>query len=277
MRMPDVLIVGAAKSGTTSLFRWLGSHTGVYEPTLKEPGFFSDPSAWERGLAWYGSIFEAASPDQLALEASVAYTSSENGAVAANRIASTLPSVQLVYLVRDPLERARSHYRHEVQRSREKRSFLEAISTPHNTYLENSLYFARLQPYVDLFPREQIHVVSFERLTSEDSGEWDKLLARLGLTRMKRPEKLHNETATKPGFTPFMLWLWEKGWTDRLRPPKAVRRLSGRFLLRVDAEYRRQLALADVDPPKDVEAQMAEEADLLEAWWGAPLWSSAHR
>ena len=83
---------------------------------MKEPVFFSDETAWNRGTDWYRSLFAESAPGSLTGEASVEYTDPAVADTAAARIAATIPDARLVCLLRDPIDRLRSHYRHEVQR-----------------------------------------------------------------------------------------------------------------------------------------------------------------
>ena len=89
-RLPDFIIVGALKSGTTTLFRWLATHPGTSLKT-KEPHFFSGEAAWGRGIDWYRSLFEAAGDDVVTGEASATYTSMAAAPIAAARIAEVVP------------------------------------------------------------------------------------------------------------------------------------------------------------------------------------------
>ena len=83
--------------------------------------------SWERGFEQYAELFVNAGPDELTGEASVAYTDPGGAGLAAARMHESIPDARLIYLVRHPVERARSHYRHEVQRGRETRPFRVAI------------------------------------------------------------------------------------------------------------------------------------------------------
>jgi hypothetical protein len=239
-RLPDFLIIGAMKCGTTSLFRWLGAQPEVRLPEVKEPHFFSRDDRWDRGLDWYRSLFEKAGADTLKGEASASSTDPRVSPVAAERMARIVPAARLIFLVRDPVERLRSHYRHEVQRSRERRPLVEALKDPENPYLRSSLYHLALAPYLDRFPREQILVARLEDLTA--GSAWDEVLTHLGLPHRPRPQESHNVSREKAGFTRPMLRLWESGLGRRLgRAPKPMRALGKRFLLRRSSRYAEKL------------------------------------
>ena len=112
--LPNFLIIGAAKCGTTSLYYQLKQHPQVFMPDTKEPTFFSERERgqWKRGLEWYESLF-AARNNEIALgEASTSYSKASAYEDAPRLIAATIPEVRLIYLIRDPIAQILSNYRH---------------------------------------------------------------------------------------------------------------------------------------------------------------------
>jgi hypothetical protein len=187
-----------------------------------------------------------------------------------------VPAVKLVYVVRDPVERMRSHYRHELQRGRERRAFTEAVSDVDVPYVDLSLYWERLGPYVDAFPPRQLSVVRFEDLVSDEAPGWDQVLDHLGLSRTARPEVPYNITVDKPQFSKLLLRQWQRNrlaWTRPL-PPRA-RRMGKRLMTRNGRRYRTLLDQSVTAPlPVSIEAALADDAARLADWLGrtAPLW-----
>jgi hypothetical protein len=231
--LPDFLIIGAMKAGTTSLYRWLGQQAEVFMPASKEPNFFSDDSVWSKGLEWYAELFSGASPAQIRGEASVKYTDPDCSATVASRIWETLPWARIIFVARHPIDRLRSHYRHQVQRGRERRSLAAVLAQPENEYVRCSMYDKCLQPYVDLFPREQICVVRFEDLVDREAPGWDSVLSHLGMVHRPRPRSVYNVTSRKGRFTRPMLWMWERGLVRRADAvPRTLRALGRRVLIR---------------------------------------------
>ena len=108
-RGPDLLLAGAARSGTTTLAAWIGRHPQTVSPSIKEPNFFS--TRGDRGHEWYESLFGRR--DGTWIDASAQYSFPSHLAAAA-RAAALNSELRIVYLVRDPLPRAFSHYCHEV-------------------------------------------------------------------------------------------------------------------------------------------------------------------
>lgn len=272
--LPDFLIIGAMKAGTTSLFDWLGLQPEVFVPKAKEPNFFGDDQVWSRGADWYASLFRDAAPGQHIGEASVSYTDPARSALTASRIARVLPDVRLVFLARDPVVRARSHYRHEVLRGREKRTLSEALASTDSPYVERSLYYRCLEPYLERFPRERICVVTFESLFGPDGTGWGDALSFIGLHPRPRPEIHRNAFAEREQFSPTMKFLWNAGLRRVPRTvPSFARRAIRPLLFRAGPDP--LLRTADEPFPERAIEGFALDSELLRRWVGAaaPYWS----
>lgn len=159
--LPTFLLIGAMKSGTTTLSGYLREHPDVFLTTPKEPNFFNDH--WHRGVGWYERLFAKAVGAPVRGEASVRYTSWPHDPECPRRIAGLLPGVRLLYLVREPVVRMRSHYLHEVAAMRERRPIQRALRE-NPLYLDRSRYATQLERYLDHFPREQLMIVRGEDL-----------------------------------------------------------------------------------------------------------------
>jgi hypothetical protein len=265
--LPDFVIVGTMKSGTTSLHGWLGRHPKVYLPRAKEPDFFSKERAWRRGFEWYASLFAGARVDQIRGEASVSYSFPHLSEVAAERLNSLSPSVKVICLVRHPVERARSHYRHEVLRGREDRTFAEAMQDPGSDYLSRSMYWTCLKPYVDRLPRDQILVVRSEDLFSSNCATWFEILAFLGVHRTERPQERLNAAEQRAQFTRPMRALWRAG--VRRAPshtPAPIRRLARLWLLRNEPSPLLRTSEDPLDGPRT--RVLWEDCLQLTTWMG---------
>jgi len=265
-RMPDFILIGTMKSATTTLFRWLGSVPDVELPSNKEPGFFADEQAWARGIDWYRGLFANIPKSVTTGEASVIYADPYYAGVAATRIVEVLPQVKLVCILRDPVERLRSHYRHEVQRGRESRSFLDAISDPASSYIRRSEYHAALRPYFDYFDSEQLMVVSMAATVTPPFTGWYSVLAHLNVGAVPPSGEAANVTSGKPRFSRLALRLWDRGVLDRAASvsPPWIRRLGRQLLLHDTHEYRALLASADTPAPAHVLDHLSDEVRLLE-------------
>ena len=121
--LPDFLVLGAQKAGTTALYAYLRWHPGITGPSWKEVSFFD--RHWWRGPAWYRGQFPLRSGTRLVGEASPSYLFHP---LAPERVRALVPDARLVALVRDPVARAYSHYQHEVALGREPLSFEDALA-----------------------------------------------------------------------------------------------------------------------------------------------------
>jgi hypothetical protein len=202
VRLPDFIILGPMKGGTTTLFRWLEAHPDTWLPARKEPHFFAEDHEYAKGLSWYSAMFRDAN-ERLTGEASVRYSDPKYAPKVARRLRSDVPDAKLIFIHRAPDVRLRSHYRHEVQRGREHRSFSEALRDPGNPYVRQSLYGPALAPFRATFG-PQLLEVDFEDLFGSDDAGYGRVLRFLGLSDAHRPHGVHNVSAGKAGF---------RGWT----------------------------------------------------------------
>lgn len=175
--LPTVVVIGAMKCGTTALHRHLARHPDVAMSDRKELNFFIGADRvpegraarwvdgnWHRGVGWYAAHFPASAP--VRGESSPGYTSPDHPEVA-SRMAATIPHARLVYLVRDPIARAVSQYRHHRRDGTEVRPLAAALLDPDSQYVARSRYHERLAPFLARFPPERILVVAQEALRDE--------------------------------------------------------------------------------------------------------------
>lgn len=263
-RLPDIVVIGAMKAGTTSLFRWLEQHPEVAVPARKEPETLlaADPTAT------YTELLGRLDPAARTVDASARYGHPDEAPRVAATIAAVLPDAHLVYLVRDPEQRLRSHYRHEHQRGRERRPLAEAVTEPGNPYVAHSCYADVVDAYDRALGARRLKVWSFERLTGDDGRAWSELLRSLGLADRPRPDDAHNTGADKGQFRPWTRALHDRGLLPRL--PGVLRPLR-RLAVddSSDARAERERAAAEPLPP-EVTARLAEQAERLRARAGDP-------
>lgn len=158
-RLPTFITIGAAKSGTTSLHYYLDQHPEISMSSPKETNFFERSDAAE-SLDEYQLHFRAGFPARG--ESSVHYTCFPTIPDVPERIASALPDVKLIYLVRDPVERAIAHYHEAYQSNAAPRSIIEAftdLDDPTKVWVWASRYALQIERYLEHFARERILVV----------------------------------------------------------------------------------------------------------------------
>ena len=160
------------KCGTTAIHDYLDAHPSVAMSRPKEINFFfdADPSGPEwagtarRGVAWYRSHFDPATP--VRGESSPGYTSPSHPDVA-DRMAALIPDAKLVMMVRDPVARAVSQWRHHHRDGTERRPVDVALLDPESQYISRSRYHERLTPFLERFGAAQIAVIALEELERE--------------------------------------------------------------------------------------------------------------
>jgi Sulfotransferase family len=160
--LPNFVVIGAMKAGTTSLWEYLSDHPQVFMCLPKEPNFFLEKT-WERGRGWYESLFRDAGRAIAVGEASTSYARYPSHPGVPERMAALIPGARLVYVVRDPIERIRSQFQYMTDRGLERRPLARAV-LENSDYVAYSRYAAQIDRYLEWFPREQLLVVTSEDL-----------------------------------------------------------------------------------------------------------------
>ncbi len=265
-RLPDFVIIGAMKAGTTTVFERLGQVPGVTLPVTKEPHFFSNDKVWNRGVEWYMSLFEGCAG--VTGEASASYSDAATVDLVVDRMWRVLPETRILFAVRDPMARMRSHYHHEVLRTRETRPFSVAIADPSTSFVTRSLYGATLAAYLQRFDPGQILVYRLEDLDDPGTGTWQRILDHLALESAPMPTDRRNESAVRPQYTPALLWLWERNLLPTRPVPASVRRLGKRMLTRHSDARSDLLASAESPVPRELIDLLQSDQERLARLWG---------
>jgi len=172
--MPDFVIIGAMKCGTTTLYQNLVKHPSIVSAKTKELHFFDVEKEFRKGLDWYTSQFPLLhsklqnKQDLITGEASPRYLFIPD---VPERVFNAMPDVKLIVLLRNPVDRAFSHYHHLKRRGVEKLTFEEAINQEgdgniqkynNRTYLARGKYVEQLKRWMNFFPKEQILIIHSE-------------------------------------------------------------------------------------------------------------------
>lgn len=171
---PDFLIVGAMKCGTTTLAAQLAGQDGVFMTTPKEPNFFSDAHVRVRGETWYRSLFADAAPDDMKGEASTHYTKLPTYPDTLDNMAAMLEQPRIIYMIRNPVERAVSHYIHAWSEGEMGDDPVAAFAR-HPEIMDYSRYGMQIEPYVDRFGAPSVFLTSLEQIMTDAQGEFDRL------------------------------------------------------------------------------------------------------
>lgn len=182
-RAPEFVVIGGMKCGTTALHRYLDTHPDIATSEPKELNHFfgdrpADVGTWWRGWDWYLDQFPTDVP--VRGEASPGYTSPDHPEVA-ERMAAAMPDVHLLYLTRDPLDRAVSQYLHHRRDGHERRTLEDAILDPGSQYAARGRHEERLAPFRDRFPPEQLTIVDHHDLLHDRRGTLRRVFSALGV------------------------------------------------------------------------------------------------
>ncbi len=177
--LPNLVVIGGLKCGTTSLHHYLNLHPSISMSRPKELNFFVEELNWELGPAWYGSHFDPGAA--VRGETSPHYTDRPRLDGVADRMRELIPHAYVVYMVRDPVDRMLSHYLHNVAGGYEDRSPEEAFGRWDTAYVDRSRYAFQLEPYLDAYGFDRVHVVSREELKADRTGVMHALFEFLGV------------------------------------------------------------------------------------------------
>ena len=178
--LPNLIVIGAERCGTTSLHRYLGAHPEIFMAKSKELDFFVTELSWRRGRGWYEKQFRNGS--RVRGESSPSYTAYPVHKGVAERMAALVPDAKLVYLVRDPIERTLSGYHHQRALALENRPLAAALSdTNESRHIWRSRYAAQLELFLEHFPLEQILVVDSHELRTRRRETLTRIFRFLGV------------------------------------------------------------------------------------------------
>jgi len=171
-KLPNFLIVGAQKAGTTSLFDILNQHSQIHLPQEKEIHFFDVDKSYEKGKAFYSSFFSEAGNALAVGETSPSYLFLPK---VPRRILDSLgKDVKIIIVLRNPADRAFSQYKMLAAMGREKRGLDEVLQynmeqiekslnfDKHTSYLDRGMYAVQIENYFSVFPKQNIRIYLFE-------------------------------------------------------------------------------------------------------------------
>jgi len=177
MSVPNFMCLGAAKSGTTTLYDILREHSDIYLPSFKEPHFFDIPENFANGLRWYEETYFKEVDKKIIGDFTPSYFFDEN---APKRIFESLGSkIKFLVIIRNPVDRAYSHYLHSKRDHHEKQGFEESLklelsrlkkysdqfdylSYLRHSYVHQGLYSQMLERYLKYFSLNNFLFISFE-------------------------------------------------------------------------------------------------------------------
>lgn len=177
---PDFIIVGAMKCGTTTLASQLRAQPGIFMTTPKEPNFFSDDAVFAQGQSWYEQLFANAAPGDICGEASTHYTKLPTLPQALPRLLATGARPKIIYMIRNPVERAVSQYIHEWSTGKMGHDISAAFDN-HPRLIDYSRYGFQIAPWVEAFGAGAVHLASLEEMERTPQQVLEQVCAFLGL------------------------------------------------------------------------------------------------
>jgi len=216
---PNTFIVGAAKAGTTSLYSYLRQHPAVFMSSFKEPHYFSNvrPRNEQKHIIpvvsterEYLKLFQGARNETIIGEASPSYLWDE---FAARRIKEKISDARIVVILRDPIDRAYSHYLMDVREGIQYLPFAEALLEDYrkkekgwgisHLYIELGMYYEQVRRYLDVFGERNVCVLIFETLKHDPVGLLKQVIEFLDLNRDSLSDinvnDIHNRYAAPRG------------------------------------------------------------------------------
>jgi hypothetical protein len=212
MTMPNFLVIGAMRSGTTSLYSYLSQHPQIFMSPIKEPRFFalekeSFDALWDKDspaeqtvwassvttLTGYQALFKEVTSEKAIGEASPLYMVWSEKAVP--RIKHHIPTARLIAILRNPVERAYSHFKYYVMKGIESQTdFAEAFAqdtlNPRWEYKFIGFYYAQLKPFFEAFDRAQIRIYLYDDLQSQPEALLKDLFRFLEVDATFKPDML---------------------------------------------------------------------------------------
>jgi hypothetical protein len=307
--LPNLFIVGAPKSGTTSLYEWLKEHPQVFMSPFKEPCYFARDLAWEESgyylrygvdRARYVALFEDVGGATRVGEASTRYLYSQD---APRLIAAETTDPRIIVMVRNPIDMVASLHAHKVASGSEDVHALgEALAAEDDrrqgrriprhsnpklsTYRDRARFGEQIVRWIDVFGRDRVHVAVLERVMPDPAAHFRAILEFLDIDPMYRPASfaVHNPahgsrggplgTLARSRLVQFAAWRVVPRLIGEARALELVRRAVQSPILR------RKASRAAVPPElrQRLEAEFAPDVQLLSELLGqdlATLWFSA--
>lgn len=205
--LPNFAVIGGARCGSTSLYHYLRPHPEVFLPRRKELHFFDYD--FERGLDWYRRYFSGVDGEVAIGDVTPNYMYYPPSI---ERMASVIPDARLVAILRNPVDRAHSHYWMNRRQGKERLSFPEALNAEEErlatgdrtatrfAYVDRGRYLVQLERVCRHYPRERLLVLLFDDLRADPVGTYRRLCAFLGVDGTVVPDTVGGTFNAPPEF-----------------------------------------------------------------------------
>ncbi|HEX5578378.1 MAG TPA: sulfotransferase [Candidatus Limnocylindria bacterium] len=276
MVLPTFVIGGAPKAGTTALWAWLSSHPEVWMSRVKEPHFLtrdanhpapgidiigaSRADTHSRGLAWYEGLFAGGEQCRARGEASTHYLGALDGPELMERY---VPGLKVIFVLRQPVERAYSHYWHNRKRGHDLPPFEKVLDDdPRLRYvLYMSRYAQHLRRYREALGPDRVHLVLYDDLRADPAAAFADICRYIGVSPDFEPNfvREHNPHA-EPALQPLQRLIARSTYRSWGFLPAGVRKSARRLRSAIEARNLRPAAYPPIDP--DVNRRLLEEFEV---------------
>lgn len=243
--LPNFLVIGAEKAGTTWLHAQLKKHPEIFLPATKEVHFFNKYDSnlnirdhFKLGMAWYTDFFSKYNEEKAVGEVTPMYLCDPEAPL---RIKQILPEVKLIAILRDPVKRAYSHYNMALNKQHTDLSFIQIIQNEDTRFIKRGLYYPQLKQYYDLFKEEQMMVIFYEEVFKDPLYWLTQICTFLGVNAdfYKTDQSIYDKVYQAPAYkSPGLLniqnkfvhtmrrnrrlgkllnWVKEKGFSDKIK------------------------------------------------------------
>jgi hypothetical protein len=261
LKLPSLLIIGAQKSGTTTLYRDLLTQPGVYFPYVKEPTALGDDRVLTpEGLAEYAGLYKASSDTDVRGDASTGYARIPKFKNVPQRALRVLgPDIKLIYIIREPISRIVSHHHHILTNLPCAPLVDDFIHEAEHHTLEFTRYAMQFKAWLEHYPIDQTRVLIFEEYTKRRREVVQELGGFLGFhatPELVNPDARFNTAADRSR---------DGGWVMRFQRTDLYSRLRPLMSAGTRDFLRRALTPKAPPPPPPPRAETVDELlDLLE-------------
>ncbi len=215
--LPKFIIIGAQKSGTTSLYHYLSQHPKILPPKYRKEINYFEKRYFSKSLRWYKSQFSNSTGDSINFEASTNYLFYP---WSPKHVFETIPHCKIIILLREPKQRAWSHYKHQIRSKEEQIPFFKALeremihldeiekkiladpkyfnkSFRNYSYLRRGLYFKQIKNWARFFERESMFISSFDDFFENPIDKCNEIFEFLEIEKFSiNPSKIYNESSS---------------------------------------------------------------------------------
>jgi Sulfotransferase domain len=260
--LPNLVVIGAQKCGTSGLHYYLSLHPEVSMSRPKELNFFIAERNWSRGIEWYAAHFDPRAT--VRGESSPNYTAYPQNDGVPERMHATVPDARLIYLVRDPLERIAAHWVHNYAKRRERGDLRATLLHPQTSYVARSRYHRQIEQFLRFYDRERLLVIEQDELRFQREPTLRRVFEFIGVdpafTHPRFRDERH-QTSRKLRSSRLALRL------ERASRSRGGRRLPAAVWLGLDAllPLRRPIPRPDVRAAlgPEIVAELREDAERL--------------